>query len=459
MPYFALSICFLFIFFLIYYEKKTISNVSAGLWIPTIWVIYTASRPISSWLYSGIVYKNDYATGIPEQYDINISSPIDRNFLIIIMILGIIILFNRKVDWSDIKKNKLWIFVFFIYMGLSFVWSQFPEKTIIRWFRGVGDLIMVLVIISENDPFEAINSLIRRSAYVLLPLSLLTIIFFPDISVSYNYDDQLNFVVSWVGITTHKNTLGMVASFSGIFFVINLINNWKNIKMLNRIINVLFILLSLYLLAGAKSATSIIIFIFGIILNIGLSITRKNIKTARRIIVSIIIILLSIQLFYGIASNESFLQNFVGLFGKDVTLTGRTDLWALLIELGLKKPLLGYGFGAFWGGDIVYYIWSKFLWGPLSAHNGYINVFINLGFIGLAFLIIIIIKSYKKIENIFIEDYVYGKTLMIYFILILIHNITETSFASPTTYLWYFFLIIVMSVNRKINLIENKLIV
>jgi exopolysaccharide production protein ExoQ len=462
MSYIALLFCLVFIIFCLYYDQKKLENVSSAIWIPVIWCCITASRSISSIFYPISFVQNDYNTGIPLQYDITESNPLERNVLIVLMVIGIFILVQRKINWSLIIKNNIWIFLFFFFMGLSFIWSQFPVITLKRWFRSIGDIIMVLIIITENNPFEAIKSILKRSAYFVLPLSLITIFFFPELGKYYLHDDQLNLIEMWTGITTHKNMLGIISSYSGLIFIIDLLNNWKNKD--NRtikIINILFILLSLFLLVGSKSTTSLVVLILGTVLYIVLSFAKSNIKKIRKIIVSIIIVLISIQLFYGMTFNSSLFEKIVGFMGKDVTLTGRTDLWALLIEIGLKKPFLGYGFGAFWGGDVVYYIWTKFLWGPLEAHNGYINVFISLGFIGLAILIMIIIKSYIKIENIFIEDHVYGKTLIIFFVLILIHNITEVSFASPTSYLWYLFLIISMAASRKQNIIyenENKIL-
>lgn len=72
----------------------------------------------------------------------------------------------------------------------------------------------------------------------------------------------------------------------------------------------------------------------------------------------------------------------------DTTLTGRTAIWEETIRVGLRRPLLGHGFGAFWLGDLGV---SSTLHGPLgwtvlSAHNAFIDIWLDLGGVGILLL-------------------------------------------------------------------------
>lgn len=74
--------------------------------------------------------------------------------------------------------------------------------------------------------------------------------------------------------------------------------------------------------------------------------------------------------------------------GKDATLTGRTYLWEDGIKIGMKNPILGYGLGAFWvqGTPEAENIWFKFYIPTRSGfhfHNLFINIFVELGIIGV----------------------------------------------------------------------------
>lgn len=76
------------------------------------------------------------------------------------------------------------------------------------------------------------------------------------------------------------------------------------------------------------------------------------------------------------------------LLGRDATLTGRTDIWFTLADNIQEKPWLGYGYGAFWAPDSAPGNWVReaLQWDAPTAHNGWLEVTIALGFVGLVFL-------------------------------------------------------------------------
>jgi exopolysaccharide production protein ExoQ len=79
---------------------------------------------------------------------------------------------------------------------------------------------------------------------------------------------------------------------------------------------------------------------------------------------------------------ELFLQQ----LGRDSTLTGRTQLWHASLEAIRHRPLLGYGYGGFWNGWSApsTEVWLRNPWGPPNAHNGILDVALNLGAVGTA---------------------------------------------------------------------------
>ena len=77
-----------------------------------------------------------------------------------------------------VMQNKVWV-LFFVYCGLSVAWSDFPAVTFRRWFKSAGDPLMVFVLLTEARPAMAIEVVLRRCAYVLLPISILFIKYYP----------------------------------------------------------------------------------------------------------------------------------------------------------------------------------------------------------------------------------------------------------------------------------------
>ena len=75
----------------------------------------------------------------------------------------------------------------------------------------------------------------------------------------------------------------------------------------------------------------------------------------------------------------------LGLIGRDATLTGRTDIWVILSELVGERPLLGYGYGAFWGEDSAPadYVKNIAQWDVPTAHNGWLETWLSIGLVGL----------------------------------------------------------------------------
>ena len=78
----------------------------------------------------------------------------------------------------------------------------------------------------------------------------------------------------------------------------------------------------------------------------------------------------------------------VSVLGRDLTLTGRTDIWITLVDFISERPLLGYGYGAFWddGSNPGNWVREMLEWDAPTAHNGWFEVTLALGLIGLALL-------------------------------------------------------------------------
>ena len=76
------------------------------------------------------------------------------------------------------------------------------------------------------------------------------------------------------------------------------------------------------------------------------------------------------------------------LLGRDASLTGRTDIWITLVDYIEQRPLFGYGYGAFWAPESVPGNWVRetLQWDAPTAHNGWLEVAIALGLVGLVLL-------------------------------------------------------------------------
>ncbi len=81
-----------------------------------------------------------------------------------------------------------------------------------------------------------------------------------------------------------------------------------------------------------------------------------------------------------LAAAGDLLDPLLGALGKDPTLSSRTEIWSQSMQLVLERPLLGRSIASFWQQEIVE---STGMWFP-NAHNGYLQLAIELGLVGLS---------------------------------------------------------------------------
>src|SRR5207247_2291965 len=80
------------------------------------------------------------------------------------------------------------------------------------------------------------------------------------------------------------------------------------------------------------------------------------------------------------------------------TLTGRTELWASVLRMSVNA-WIGAGFESFWLGERLKTLWVQYHFAPTQAHNGYIEVYLNLGWLGLFLLAGVLWAGYRTTRN------------------------------------------------------------
>src|SRR5438552_7293990 len=165
-PLFAFGLTILLIGYLIRRDCSVAPRPSPAVWIPTLWLLINGSRQPSQWL--GL-RSESLGQAIYE------GSPTDEVIYGTLIVAGILVLANRRVRIDQLAKNSSWIILFFLYEGISCAWSDFPFIAFRRWTKASGDFVMVFVLFSDLYPARAITAAIRRSGYVLIPISVLLI--------------------------------------------------------------------------------------------------------------------------------------------------------------------------------------------------------------------------------------------------------------------------------------------
>ena len=179
----ALIICTIFVLFMLRLDRKQSPEVSFVFWIPTIWFLVLCSKPLAIWFQSS-------GANIEE------GNPLDRAFLIVTLCLGLIIMAKRRFNLSNVIKENIWLFFLLGFMLYSCLWTNVPFISFKRWSRELIAIIMVAMIASEPNPQKAMESLLRRSVYILIPVSYICINYFPEYGRMYIHHSG---DLMWVG--------------------------------------------------------------------------------------------------------------------------------------------------------------------------------------------------------------------------------------------------------------------
>jgi exopolysaccharide production protein ExoQ len=392
---------------------------SRALWIPIIWVSLGASRLPSQWF--GVDPRALASLeSVTQAAD---GSPFDRNILAALIAAGVVVLWRRRPEVKGFLRENGPILVFFAYCAISVSWSDHPWVALKRWTKAIGDLVMILIVLTDPSRLTAIKRFLAAIGFLLMPTSILLIRYYPALGRRYGLDGE-----SWAytGVTTDKNMLGAICLVSGLACVWRLSQAiWSRQGRRGAgpvIAQVILLATVLWLLRVADSMTSIACFVLagGVIVATTLPTLARS-RGIGHLLVSSVLIVAGVALFADVGAG------LVETVGRDSTLTGRTDLWKLLLSVN-QSPMLGAGFESFWLGDRLEQIWGMMPWRANEAHNGYLEVYLNLGLIGLAVLVVVIVTGYKRVILGLNRDSGLGPLRLGFFVATLVYSLTEAAF-------------------------------
>jgi exopolysaccharide production protein ExoQ len=134
----------------------------------------------------------------------------------------------------------------------------------------------------------------------------------------------------------------------------------------------------------------------------------------------------------------------VQALGKDPTLTGRTKTWSLLLGLH-TNPWIGTGFESFWLGPRLEAMRNALPNFPITqAHNGYLEVYLNLGWAGICFIALLLVTGYKRVISGIRRNPEKASFLLGFFLCTLFESFTEAAFRLLSV-AWVFLLLVIVA--------------
>jgi O-antigen ligase len=362
------------------------------------------------------------------------------------LLAGFLFIKRFKQNILILLGDKFYFLSLFFVLSTAFV-SAFPAKVSVNWAHYVGlSLTATVATCYFSHRPERFFSIFTFWAFSVVYLSIILALFFPAIGIHHNQG-------RWMGVTSNPNTLGSMciiavwASIAGFLFI-------RTIKI--RMVNLMTLLGAFICLYKSNSVTSIIcsLFLAG---GIPLLISMKNdhrLKIGLKLFFAVLFGTLALLLVWTLIPEMLGVDMAAKGVGRDVTLTGRTTLWAYGIKAFAQKPIMGWGFDA--NATILSTNIMKFG----QFHNGYINLAVAGGISGLFFLFMFIVHLLSACFKILRFDFNFGSVYLVLILTILLHNMAESSLYSPTNLLWLMFVFALIYLGRikKILMLRRKVV-
>ena len=328
---------------------------------------------------------------------------------------ALVITLKRPTAWWRATTSDLSLVALIGWTMVSVIWSQAPDVTLVRAVALLG------------TSFFGIYFAVRYSLE-----SQLRLLGF-GIGLVVLYNAYLAFTSpaaigdgNFAGVYDHKNSLGKMMALATVTFVC-LARERRG-----RGLAIAGACASFVMLVVSGSATGLVVALTLVGVLPLLSLLKGDIRLLGVLAIAGLLVLGT-----GILLGSQFLAIAAPVLGRDITLTGRTELWPVLVTMIVQRPWLGYGYSAFWSHDES---GLGISWRPTQAHNGFLEVALALGLIGLVIFCFVLVRGLARALGFLRGQGTPASAWpLMYFVFILLYNITEATALGRNSILWVLF--------------------
>jgi exopolysaccharide production protein ExoQ len=355
----------------------------------------------------------------PDAVSTPTDQPVTTALFALIYIALILFLVKSRAAALRLMFTEKWLAALCAWAIASVAWSANPEDSLRHALALTGTTIAALYLGLHFEPKQQLK-LIAYAIGVGAVASALVIFAVPSVGIT---PDGMQ------GVYNLKNSLGRMMSLGVLCFAMLTLSERRR-----RVVSVVMFLLCCTLLVLSKSATALVV----TVLMLALLPFRKLLYLRTRQLLAagaILIPLLAAAAFFIVQSSEDILQ----ALGRNSSLTGRVPLWQLVLTSISDHPILGYGFTAFWNSWEGERVIDTVNWNTAvpHAHNGFLEVWLGLGLIGLALILISLSRNFVFALRIARSnrgvEYSWPLVLVVFTVL---YNVTENSLLTVNSLPW-----------------------
>jgi exopolysaccharide production protein ExoQ len=352
----------------------------------------------------------------------------------------VLVAFNWKSFVYVAQKDfSIWLLI-----GIavaSILWTQLPDITPRRSMLLLGTTTFGVYLAMRYSLREQLQ-LLSCALGLVIALSFVFAIFLPSYGQMTAQEGGIH-AGAWRGVMPHKNLLGRLMAFSSMVFLLTAIANpMRDLRY--RWLTWSGYVLSIVLVILSTSKTALVV-------SLVLLMIMPLYRAWRRQYSFLIPFMIAFVLIAGSATTL-FIDNLdaiAGALGRDLTLTGRTEIWAAMFELISQRPWGGYGFNAFWQGwdaETSAYMWRVLGWECPYGHNGFMDLLSELGISGLAVFILSFLTTYARgVQWLRAVPTPEGLWPLMYLTYLLIYNISESTLLASNSIFWIMYVSIIFS--------------
>lgn len=317
---------------------------------------------------------------------------------------------------GQLRLIPISILLVLAWSAASLAWSINPGIAI-RRLGLTAIIIFSIFLLVEKTGYERTVSALRISLVLLLLANYVAVLGWPVPSIHQATEADPSIVGAWHGILPQKNFAGTVCAFAVLFFVFDA-------KAISRLLRVAVIVAASYFLYRSESKTSMIL----LLLSLGLGVISSRYNPYNRLL---LLLSMAAVLSAGAIGGYQYWDVIAAPFDNEDTLTGRVQIWPLLLEYWRDHWLTGSGFGSFWnigGTEPISAYTEGWIAEITSGHNGYLDLLVQIGLPGLVLVIVatILAPVWKFMSSKRLDPARRSLLLAIFFFAVW-HNLTESS--------------------------------
>jgi exopolysaccharide production protein ExoQ len=367
-----------------------------------------------------------------EQTDLRVfSANVDTSSVLIdaaIYIYGAALILMR---WRQVLRAARTAWPLLALAGLALLSTAWSVEPILTLRRSVLLLVstMIAIYVGERYSIKAFAHLLTQTLCLMIVLVLMVYLVAPEYVIDYSA-----YGGAWKGLSTYKNTFGEHMAVAVLLLVVV---RFRRLPWLRYV----FLLIAAGLLFLSRSATAVVC---GALTLSAVPLWRLM-RGKQSLLVGVLIALtFSLVIYWLLAFPETIFQ----VLGRDATLTGRTDLWSKLLPVIANRPVLGYGYAAFWTGSNAEVLNVWITAGRLVpiADNGYLDLCLSLGAAGLSLFLCVFTGAFRKaIEYLRSERGFVAVWPVTYLCIFAADNICESALLTRGTFPFLVFAIVTTS--------------